>query len=455
MRHPLAALLGASAALLFPTAALAENAARCSSAEPRCERASLAVSKAEKAPFDFDFDTGWVPGGSPVQVRVVAKLHSRVGVSMEGTLDATWPEPLTLTPKGEPGRGRLSLDEGLEVEAQGRFSVSVAGVNYSWTGKLPGIPSVNLLAEGSNTFNPWAWKGATPPASITVNTPTTRIARISLTDSFIPIRGISGGFELDGAVDFSATYSTLRIGFDEPSGSTRVDRENPFTRLFISSTPAIDTSVFIHGELVRQATLHFIPAFYFTILGTSFSIPIANLPLALPPSKPEPWDFDKVDVHIPLPQISTPAEVDLGSVPVGAATTVALKVSDVGEELLVVDSASAHPWAFVDTQHATVDRGGTGSVRVVVTPDKEGKFDVPVSLTSNDPLRPVTEVHLRGVAEKKLVPGAGPGDQAAGEEASGCGCRTASRPSESSAPSWAALGLMGFALAFARGRRRR
>lgn len=317
---------------------------------------------------------------------------------------------------------------------------------------------MNLLAEGSNTFNPWAWKGATPPAAITVNTPTTRIARISLTDSFIPIRGISGGFDLDGSVDFSAAYSTLRIGFDEPSTSMRVDRENPFTRLFISPTPAVDTSVFIHGEMVRQATLHFIPSFYFTILGANFSIPIANLPLALPPSKPEPWDFDKVDVHIPLPQISTPAELDLGSVPIGAATAVQLKVSDVGEELLVVDAASVHPWAFVDTPRATVDRGATTSVRVAVTPDKEGKFDVPVTLTTNDPLRPVTEVHLRGLAEKKLAPGAAPGgDPAAGEEASGCGCRAASRASssESSAPSWAALGLMGFALAFARGRRRR
>lgn len=407
---------------------------------------ALAVSKTEKAPYDFDFDTGWVPNNSPLQVRLVAKLHSRVQVDMEGTLDATWPEPLTLTPYGTKGKGRISVDEGLQIEAQARFSVSVGGNNYSWSGNIPGIPSVNLLAQGSSTFDPWAWKGQAPPATVTADTPTQKVAQISLTDQLIPIPGISGGFELDGSLGFSATYDSLRIAFDEPSGPPVVDLGNPATRLLLSRAPAVDTSVFVHGEVSRQATVHFIPGFYFTILGKTFNLPIANLPLTLPATAPEPWDFDKVDVHVPLPQIGDVADVDLGGVPVDVATSVVLDVRDLGEERLVLDVATAHPMAFVDTKHALVDPSSSAKVRVVITPDKEGRFDVPVDLASNDPLLPATQVHVRGLAEKKGAPN-GPG---VGTPASGCGCHAGGRPQDG-----ALGGLTVVALAVLLRRRRR
>ena len=434
MRFRFTALFGASLVSFVPTAAHAATASMCSVTETKCERAVLSVSKAEKAPFDFDFDTGWVPSNSPVQVRLVAKLHSRVQVELGGTLDGTWPEPLTLTPKGTPALGRISVDEGVEVEAQGKFSVTVAGTNYAWTGTLPGIPSLNLLAQGSKTFDPWAWKGQTPAASISADTPVQMLAQIPLTNSIIPIPGISGGFELDGSATFSATYDSLRIGFDEPNGEKDVDSQNPATRLLLTRTPAVDTSVFIHGELVRQVTLNFIPGFYFTILGKTFNLPIANIPLALPASAPEPWAFDKVDVHIPLPEISVAKlDVDVGRIPPNVATSVLVPVTDLGEERLVVDTASPAPIAFVDTPHAWVDPNATSNMRVVLTPDKEGKFDVPVFLTSNDPLTPVTEVHLHGTAQNGADGGSVNTD-------AGCGCRAAGgKPS--SAPAWAGLGL--------------
>ena len=445
MRFRFTALFGASLVLLVPSAASAATASMCSVVETKCERAVLSVSKLEKAPFDFDFDTGWVPNNSPLQVRLVAKLHSRVQVEMGGTLDATWPEPLTLTPKGTKALGRISVDEGVQVEAQGKFSVTVAGTTYAWTGKIPGIPSVNLLAQSSQTFDPWAWKGQTPAATVSADTPTQKLAQIPLTDALIPIPGISGGFELDGGATFSATYDSLRIGFDEPGGEKDVDLQNPATRLLLSRAPAVDTSVFIHGELVRQVTLHFIPGFYFTILGKTFNLPIANIPLALPASAPEPWDFDKVDVHIPLPEISVAKlDVDVGDIPPNVATSVLVPVTDIGEERLVLDTASPAPIAFVDTPHATVDPKMTSNMRVVLTPDKEGKFDVPVFLTSNDPMMPVTEVHLRGTVKNGADGGAVSTD-------SGCGCSTAGGQG-SSAPAWAGLGLV--AVVMVRRRRR-
>jgi MYXO-CTERM domain-containing protein len=438
MRSRSAPVFGASLALLVPSAAHAVQASMCSPSEPTCERAMISVSKLEKAPYDFDFDTGWVPANSPVQVRLLAKLHSRVQVDMEGTLDATWPEPLTLTPKGTATKGRITVDEGLEIEAQGRFQVSVGGNNYAWSGKIPGIPSVNLLAQSSKAFDPWTWRGQGPPATASAETPVQRVAQIPLTDQLIPIPGISGGFELDGAVTFTATYSTLRIGFDEPTGPQAVDFLHPSTRALLAGAPSFDTNLLIHGELTRQTTLQFIPGFYFTILGKTFTLPIANIPLALPASKPEPWDFDPVGVHVPLPKIGDVRDVDLGNVPLDTSTPAVLEIKSLGEERLVLANAAMSPIGFVDTNVASVDPQKTATVRVVVTPTAKGAFDVPVLLRSNDPLRPVTEVHVRGTAGEGAGPGATP--PTAAEQPAGCGCVVAGHEG-GALGAWAALGL--------------
>jgi len=69
---------------------------------------------------------------------------------------------------------------------------------------------------------------------------------------------------------------------------------------------------------------------------------------------------------------------------------------------------------------------------------------VPVFLTSNDPMMPVTEVHLRGTAKLGADGGAVNTD-------SGCGCRAAGE-SRSNVPAWAGIGLV--AVVLVRRRRR-
>ena len=47
-------------------------ATACSTPADHCERAPFEVSREEVIGADFDFDTGWVPSGSDIQVRLVA-----------------------------------------------------------------------------------------------------------------------------------------------------------------------------------------------------------------------------------------------------------------------------------------------------------------------------------------------------------------------------------------------
>ena len=399
--------------------------------ETQCERADLAVTKLEQGPADFDYDTGWVPANSPIQIRLTVSLHDRTEVDLDGSLDSTWPDPITLGPRGTTGGGAISIDDGFEISAQARFTVSVGGNTYSWTGNIPYVPNVNFEATATKTFDPWAWTGGDPSASTVVaQTPTNKIMQVSLTQSIIPIPGISGGFELDGAATYSAWYDTLRIGFDEVNGQSSlpvVDPTHDTTRLLISESPSFDTNVFIHGEVTHQITLHFIPAFYFQILGDDFTLPLADLPLPLPASDPEPWDFDPVPVHVPLPEMSIPeVNVDVGTIPVGVATDELVKITNIGEEVLAGEVDTLAPMAEIDTPVFSITPQQSAGLKMLLIPQTPGPFDILLHLGSNDPLAPDGYIHVSGIAGSSTI-----------NEPSGCGCRTAPTPSPTTWPLFA------------------
>lgn len=409
---------------VLPRAAHASSvlASMCSPTETQCERANLSVSKLEVGPADFDYDTGWVPANSPIQIRLIVALHDRTQVDLAGTLDSTWPDPIKLTPKGTPGQGHISIDDGFEVSAQARFTVTVAGNTYQWTGNIPYVPNVNFIATGTQVCDPWAWApGDLTKCGVTAKTQTQKVMQVPLTQAIINIPGISGGFELDGAAEFSAWYDTLRIAFDEVNGQTNiplVDPTHASSRLLISPTPSFDTNVFIHGEVTRQITLHFVPAFYFSILGSDFTLPLADLPLPLPASQPEPWDFDPVPVHVPLPEISIPkSTIDVGTIPLDVGTSEYVAIANIGEEVLDGTVDTLAPMAEIDTPAFQVTPQQSAGLKLLLVPHAAGPFDVVLHLASNDPLAPDSFVHLTGFAGSANV-----------AEAGGCGCRTAGSP---------------------------
>jgi MYXO-CTERM domain-containing protein len=409
------AIVLSSLAVAAPAAA-AVNAVPCGPTQPRCQRAPFEVSKIKKAPVDFDWDSGWIPPNSAVQIRLVASVHYRTKVDMKGDLDATWPEVMTMTPSGRKAAGEISLDNGVVAKAQGRFSVTIGGQTYAWTGDLPGIPKVDLTAIAAQGFDPWAWKGEQSTAKVSATTPQVTLAKVPLTDSIIPIPGIEGGFQLEGTAEFSASYATTKIVFED-GALADANRQQPWTRLLLSSTPAFDTKAQIHGELQRGLRMHFIPGFYFEILGRKFELELVDIPVSLPESAPEEWVFDPIDFHVPLPRVEVqPLLIDLGDVPAGAAAPAEITVSDTGEERAIVEVRGD---AAIDKPRFELAAANKTKVALGVTPAKEGPFEATVVVASNDPLAPETVVRIRG----KAGPRAGAGDAPGAD--GGCGCRAA------------------------------
>lgn len=408
------------------------NAVQCTDLDVRCQRGHFTVSKSEKIAADFDYDTGWLPSGAAVQVRLVSYLHGRTRVDMSGSVDATWPDAIRLRPEGLRAAGLLAIDDGIVVKAMARFKVNVAGKDYAWTGDIPGVPKVDLASVSSVKFDPWAWKGAPMPPQTSGKTMQMELWKAPLTDAIIPIPGIEGGFQLEGQGEFFAEYNTLRIAFDELTSKGAIGDVDPttaFTRVLFSSAPALDSSVFIHGELTRQTTLHFIPGLYFSILGKKFDLELIDIPVAIPKST-KPWDFDPVAMHFPLPRIEArPNPIDLGTIPVGQPTSILVTAFDTGEAKLVIDArvgealaAASDPTSVltIDTKHIEIGGGSSDAVRATLTPTTDGPIDTTLVLESNDPLKPKLSIRITANGA-----GAAAGDPTT-EAAGGCGCHTTS-----------------------------
>ncbi len=404
-------------------------AEQCTKLDTKCQRGAFTVSKSHVIGSDFDFDTGWLPKDGAVQVRLYAYLHGRTRVDMSGTIDATWPDPIRLRPEGMKGTGLLATDDGFVVKAQGRFKVEVAGKEYSWTGDLPGVPGVDLSAVSSVPFDPWAWKGGGLAPKVSGKTKQIELAKVPLTDSLIPIPGIEGGFQLEGQGEFSASYVSLSIAFDELVAKGTIPDVDPtraFTQVLFSSSPSLDTSLFIHGELERQMTLHFVPGFYFEILGKKFDLELVDIPVALPKTV-KTWDFDEVKVHFPLPRIEAkPTPIDLGEISVGKTTEILATLFDTGEAALVVDAEDPNGILAIETKHLEIGGGLSDSLRASITPSVAGPIESKIVLESNDPAAPKIEIQVKAVAVAGDVTPAG--DDGATEAAGSCGCRVAGEP---------------------------
>src|SRR4051794_10099535 len=73
----------------------------CASQPLTCGVGPVAFSKADALPIQFNFDTGWIPQGSPVEVRVFADVWASTHVSLSGALQSEWPSAMTLMAPGD------------------------------------------------------------------------------------------------------------------------------------------------------------------------------------------------------------------------------------------------------------------------------------------------------------------------------------------------------------------
>ncbi|AUX39307.1 hypothetical protein SOCE26_006960 [Sorangium cellulosum] len=449
--------LAAALALLAPAAASAYDAlaAPCADDPLYCARGPIAFQRKDGIPLELDFDTGWVPPSSPLQVHLMAAVFANTEVSLSGALEASWPDALALAAPGDPEGVEFSCNYGLGVTAEGRVSISVLGQSFEWTGDIPYIPQFDFQVRSQGRFEAWGWA---PGVTLAGSTDPQRLASVSVGDLIGgSIPGIEGGFELDVALDVTARYTTRRLAIEAagaPVSGGDITAEQGASSTAYLGGPSVDLDVHPEGSVVYDGTLHLIPAFYVSLLGREWSIPVADIPLAFPLTERD-WVFESERVHVPLPDLALDKqEIDFGAVEVGQANVEIVKLTNAGEALLDLTVENPAPEAFEVVEPAlAIDPETSIDAAIRFAPTAGGELVATLLVRSNDPSDPVQHITVRGIGIDAPDPG---GDGEPADQDGGCACRAAggAPPGSVGGGAWAA-GLSAAALGAALGRRRR
>jgi hypothetical protein len=449
-RRVLPAALLALAAFAIPRSASADIVAIGCDADPDwCKIAPVAFDRSDSLPIEWQFDTGWVPANSPLQLHLWAGVYATTRVSLKGSLETSWPEALVLRTPGNPDGGFISYHYGVELGAQAKIKVTVAGQDYEWTGDVPYIPQVDFQVQGDQIFDAW---GFDPGVTLSSKTMPVTIITVSVGDLVgASIPGIDGGIEVDLAMELDATYKTQRLVIETTDGKpvaggdiTSPDGETSMKYL---NGPAVDLDVHPEGTVDYDGVVHLIPAFWVELLGQNWSIPIADIPIAFPITQTK-WVFDKQRVHTPLPDVvPSVTEIDFGEVEVGQKSLKAFNLWNAGEAKAKVTFVSSSPDIFPAWDlSADIESGLTFDSSVQFLPTKNGPFEATLFVASNDPSDAVQMITLKGFG----FGGPNEGSPTEINQDSSCACRMAGNESTQSTSSAIALTGLGIILSMFR-----
>ena len=403
---------------------------------------------------DVDFDTGWVPASSPIQVRFAIHIGTGWTAQAGGKGDLSWPEPLTFQMVGSNQAGSFSMNLGVEMLAKLRVCIPLPNCDtLDWEGDVPYIPNFDYRLHGETLFTPFLLPGSSPDSAKVSDTidPVTLFQIDLLNLIGISIPGVSGGFELKAGGTVTSTLTGVRFDIEDGLGTVlgTIEHDPGAFILAIPEQPHREAWPNWHANLNAAGTLNLQPAVYIEFGGNEYSLALFTLPLDIV-NIDFPWDFGTKKTLFPLPDIRvTDQQVDFGVLTAGVTTTRDLKVDNAGEMDLLVDATVEGDGAFAVTPATlTVGPGASGYLKVSVTaPDNNATGTL--RLASSDPDEPVVTVALlvAGQGDVEQIPGDGgtPLVPDGPDPAKGCGCAAAP------------AGAPGLALAvlFLFGRRRR
>lgn len=383
---------------------------------------------------DVMLDSGWVPAGSPLQVRFALFLGGSTEVDLGGTAVTSWPPALDVAVPGRPGTGRLAINYGLEIVARIRLDVEVAGVRYTWEGDIPipgGIPRDLRLADQS-IFDPFVLPPSEPrPVTAWDDTDLVTVLDVDLTDAIIPIPGIGGGFLVDAVGSLEGSYQTDRIEVSDAVTDITMEGESVIVRADPGAAELgafKEYTVLPYGTIGYDGVITLFPRLYVEIAGRRFDLTLAEIPLNVVDLSAE-TRFEPALVHVPLPDVRVePTALALGEVPIGASAERLVTVFNDGEaELWVRMEDPAAPFS-VSATSLTIPPFSSTRLAVRYSPTLPGDASAVLVLSTNDPDEPRVVLRLSGLGAGELdasAPDAGAFDDAGygGTMAGGCGCR--------------------------------
>ncbi len=397
-----------------------------------------------------EFDTGWIPEGSPLKVRFQIQSLGGAEIEMEGVAHLGWPEGLTVGLEPVVGSGLILVDASLDAVTSIQFDVA----GYTWDSEIDrrGIP-----VEGEAVFDPFLLVGAVPAdVRVTYEGATNELVNYS----YNVFTGVSVQFTVDIGPQATTTYDSTTWYVN----SERLDGEGERVVVVPQGLPTqtVDVDLVGHWQSTMDLVLNPVFSVCVDIVGCWDLVDI-DIPLPLASD-----DFEQIFPHqtfdFPLPVMAPPMEAaDFGTVVVGEIANIEVPIRNDG--LMDLEGGAAifgSPYFSSFPGYFLAAPATTDGLVLTFAPEVAGDFEATLILESNDPLQPRIEIPVRGTAVEDSgtgndVDGDGQEDGVNGDaatpavissEVKGCSCAVApERP-------WALLGLFGGVLGLALRRRR-
>lgn len=383
---------------------------------------------------EFGGDTGWIPSGSPAQVRLAAHVEGHTAVSAGYEAKGCWQDGMKGSLSGRAGTGYLDVAYGADLSLKARIHTSIFGKSIDWEGNIP-IPYIpsDLLIADTATFDPRL--PTTVAATVSDTTQSVNVISTDVISSFISIPGISGGLHVSVRGSMTSTYrakTTSFAGGTVDSLEDLVSIEKPGAGFHST----LDVPVSVDGIIHYAPKLTFAAGFDVTILGIKVvDWDIATVSMNLPAlDRAVTLEGDPAVLSLPeMDGIGDGARMDFA-----AGATQSLHVKNIGQAPLELVPTNLP--AGITAAAITLAPGAQGDLTVTAA---DGALAAPIDLAiqTNDPDRPTVSVEL-GVQNGGTDEGKEDGDVATPDG----GCSTGSGQG---------AGLILFALGFVAIRRRR
>ncbi|MCD6500163.1 MAG: hypothetical protein J7M25_17860 [Deltaproteobacteria bacterium] len=346
-----------------------------------------------------DVDTGWIPDGSPIQVRF--KFHLGCGhfVEMDGYAVLGWPPRPgpNLHFRGLPRGGHYQLDYSVKLSAKVRVDLEINGNRIQQEFDLPWIPDFNIGVFADKRFDPFLLEGNPErPLVVEDQIPHTRLFRYDLLDILAPsISDLASAWlevYIDGYVGsrFEGRRIVVAVGEQNtefPIPDLVFTKENQQERLPVSPeevTGSLRTAVY-EAAVHHYAGISFYPHIKIELLNqTLFEMDLFEIPIPLDDTE-DYWVFDPATFGFSLPDIAAPNKVFIQPTNLGNQSMSQVQIVNNGGQVLRGEGLVDPPFYVPYPNRFEIQPGESVLLPVFFAPTTIGPIRKYLSLYSNDP----------------------------------------------------------------------
>lgn len=402
-----------------------------------------------------DYDTGWVPSGADVQVRMQFRLNCEFGAELEGEGVMVWPPAMQLYFQGKPRRGTFSESVGVYFDTRIKWDLDIPGLGtFRGESPIPFIPSIDLgCLDRRVQFTPFLLSGNPDrPANLLCQIPRIRVFEYNLLSLLGIPDVVQAVLRIDLGMSVNSYFQGNRIVVSEHDQV--ITEEYGRAYVYPRSAPALNLTAQYYADVSHQIVITIYPQVIIKVLVFEYGFDIIDVPIPLPEMRDE-WVFDPAEMTFYFPDIMVEDTLDFGRTQVDRPRLKRFAIENVGFSDLDVRARTALPFgvdpALGDPELPPLTIGSPGVDDMVVSfdPDGEGRATGILRLETSDPDEPWVDVNLVGEATWDDVGEYTDPDDCTDawcfgiyDSGRGCGCRAAGAPVSGFAVLLGLLGLL-------------